>query len=115
MERKNYREVAARGNELLLLCQRLQSDLDGVQRPDPGSFDPTKTRDDFARDISEVSLYVSALPELVTIMLELGALGEKLHADGLIPVSYGDDYARAGLNYLLKAYGVTTPVKGVYP
>lgn len=46
----SYTEEINRGIELLALCQTLQSEKDGVDRPAPFAIDKSKTLDQFARD-----------------------------------------------------------------
>jgi hypothetical protein len=95
-----------RGMKLLALCQRLQSEKDGVDRPEPGVSDKTKVLDQFAVDISRSMTNMSALHKLIPMMLQLGALGRKLHEEGKIEVDCGGDYSTAALNYLLVEHGL---------
>ncbi|WP_425952965.1 hypothetical protein [Ralstonia pseudosolanacearum] len=95
-----------RGIELLSLCQTLQSDKDGVDRPDPFLIDKTKTLDQFAMDIGTAITNMSALHKLIPQSQKLAQLGRKLEADGKVKVDYGGDYAEAALAYLMRTNGM---------
>lgn len=102
----NYKEEIERGMELLVLCQKLQSEKDGVDRPLPGVIDKTKTLDQFAKDIGRAMTNMSALHKLIPMMLQLGELGRKLEAEGKITVDYGDDYSTTALKSILAEHGL---------
>ena len=88
-------DVAAtveRGVALLALCQKLQSQADGVDRP--------KILDSFAGEISEAITFHYSLLKLLPMALKLADIGRALHAKQLVTVDYGDDYAEAALAYL---------------
>ncbi|TDA48097.1 hypothetical protein [Burkholderia pyrrocinia] len=95
-----------RGLELLVLCQALQSEKDGVDRPAPFAIDKSKTLDQFAKDINAASTNMAALHKLIPQMLRLAELGRKLEADGKLEVGYGDDYSSAALDFVLREHGV---------
>lgn len=95
-----------RGLELLALCQALQSERDGVDRPAPFAIDKFKTLDQFAKDINTASTNMAALHKLIPQMLRLAELGRKLEADGKLEVGYGDDYSSAALDFVLREHGV---------
>ncbi|MEX3960152.1 hypothetical protein [Trinickia sp. EG282A] len=95
-----------RGLELLALCQVLQSEKDGVDRPAPFAIDKSKTLDQFAKDINAASTSMAALRKLIPQMLRLAELGRKLEADGKLEVGYGDDYSSAALDFVLREHGV---------
>jgi hypothetical protein len=91
---------------LLVLCQDLQSEKDGVVRPAPGVVDRSKTLDPFARDIAESVMYVFNMKRLMPMSEALAVAGRLLHEQGKIKVDAGDDYARAALDHLLASYGL---------
>lgn len=96
-----------RGMELLVLCQQLQSEKDGIVRPVPGEFDRTKTLDDFAVDIDRAITNMSALRKLMPMTLHLGHLGRKLESEGKLQVDDGDDYSAAALKFVMAEHGLT--------
>ncbi len=57
----SYKEEIERGVELIELCQKLQSEKDGVNRPKIGEIDKTKTLDPFAMDISKTATWLCSL------------------------------------------------------
>lgn len=95
-----------RGMELLRLCQALQSQIDGVDRPAPGVIDKAKTLDQFAADISNSLSYMAALHKLMPMKLQLAELGRKLEAEGKFKVATGEDYDQVALDYLLADHGM---------
>src|SRR3546814_2072531 len=72
-----HREEIERGIELLRLCQQLQSEKDGIDRPGLEEFDKTKVLDGFAMDINTAVTNMSALYKLIPMMLQLSALGRR--------------------------------------
>jgi len=103
----DYKTQIDRGIELLKLCQKLQSEKDGVDRPEPFLVDKTKTNDQFAQDVTTAITNMAALHRFIPQMQSLGKLGQKLAAEGKITVDYGDDYSEAALNFVLAEYGIT--------
>lgn len=103
---ENYKQQIERGVELLVLCQQLQSEKDGISRPAPGVVDKSKTNDQFAQDIGQAVTNMKALCKLIPQMQQLGDLGRKLEAEGEIEVDYGDDYADAALKFVLADHGL---------
>lgn len=95
-----------RGVELLTLCQRLQSEKDGIARPNPFEIDKTKTLDQFAQDVNHAITNMTALRQLMPMAAQLADLGRKLEASGQISVDYGDDYSQKALEFF------TTEVNG---
>lgn len=94
-----------RGEELLWLCQDLQSAKDGIDRPSKDCWDKSKTLDDFAMDINRSATYMVSLLKLLPMNDKLTELGKKLEADGKIePLFIGNSYSDAALNYLLKEH-----------
>jgi hypothetical protein len=95
-----------RGIELLTLCQRLQSEKDGIARPNSFEIDKTKTLDQFAQDVNHAITNMNALRHLLPMAIKLADLGRKLEASGQISVDYGDDYGQKALEFF------TTEVNG---
>ncbi|AFJ90359.1 hypothetical protein MYA_6025 (plasmid) [Burkholderia sp. KJ006] len=95
-----------RGIELLSLCQKLQSEKDGVTRPDPLMIDKSKTLDQFAMDVNAAITNMASLRKLLPQMLSLAELGRKLANEGKISVSYGDDYSSAALDFVRSEHGL---------
>ncbi|MGA4422875.1 hypothetical protein ACI2UY_22305 [Ralstonia nicotianae] len=102
----SYKTQIERGIELLTLCQKLQSEKDGVDRPEPFKIDKTKTLDQFAQDIGAAITNMSTLNKLIPRALQLSELGRKLAAEGKVEVDYGDDYAEAALRFVLAEHGL---------
>lgn len=95
-----------RGIELLALCQALQSEKDGVDRPAPFAIDKSKTLDQFAKDVHSASTNMAALHKLIPLMTGLAELGRKLAEEGKIAVDYGDDYSKAALKFVRAEHGL---------
>jgi len=102
----SYEKDIERGIELLKLCQQLQSEKDGVVRPEPGAYDRTKALDEFACDIDQTITYLAALHRLMPLATQLSQLGRELERQDKIKVSAADDYAAMAINFLLKEYGI---------
>lgn len=92
MSEKLKQEIL-RGEELLWLCQDLQSAKDGVDRPRHNSIDKSKTLDEFALDISRSAAYMVSLMKLLPMRDKLADLRRKLEAEGKITPDAGDSYA----------------------
>jgi hypothetical protein len=102
----NWKTQIDKGIELLQLCSDLQSEKDGVDRPNINEIDKSKTLDNFAQDIQIAATNMAALYKLFPMMIDLAELGRKLEADGKIKPDFGDDYSRVVLDYLLALNGV---------
>lgn len=102
----NWKKQIERGVELLELCNELQTEKDGVNRPKLFEIDKSKTLDQFAMDVSQAATNMSSLYMLFPIMNDLAALGRKLESEGKIEVNVGDNLSRAALNYLLTENGL---------
>ena len=89
-----------RGIELLWLCQSLQSEKDGVDRPSHFQIDKSKTLDSFAQDVSRAVTNMSALYKMMPQTERLSAVGRELERKGIIELSGGDSYSEAALAYL---------------
>ena len=102
-----YQDDIEQGIDLLKLCQRLQSEKDGVRRPDVDVFvDKTKTLDEFAMRIFRAVTYMVSLRQLLPMKQRLGDLGRELERRGKISIAWGDDYAVAALNFVMSEYGM---------
>lgn len=95
-----------RGEELLWLCQELQSEKDGVDRPTHDSIDKSKTLDAFAMDVSRSATHMVSLIKFFPMMDKLASIGKKLELEGKIKLDLGDSYSEAALQYLLKIYEI---------
>jgi len=95
--------------ELLELCQTLQSEKDGVDRPATGVIDKTKTLDDFASDIGEAILAVRFLGKYSGMVDRLDKLGRHLFEQGEINVGLGDFFGDAALDHVMRHFGVEGP------
>ncbi|NMM01590.1 hypothetical protein HHL24_27085 [Paraburkholderia sp. RP-4-7] len=102
----DFEAQVERGIELLALCQKLQSEKDGVDRPDPFAIDKSKTLDQFAMDVDIAITNMASLRKLLPQMLSLTELGRKLAADGKIAVDYGEDYSSAALRFVRAEQGL---------
>lgn len=101
-----YTVEIERGIELLALCLALQSEKDGIARPAPFAIDPSKTLDQFAKDINTASTNMAALHKLIPQMLRLAELGRQLEKEGKLQVSYVDDYSTAALDLVMAEHGL---------
>ncbi|WP_244797392.1 hypothetical protein [Caballeronia grimmiae] len=95
-----------RGIELLALCQKLQSEKDGVERPDPFAIEKSKALDQFAMDVNTAITNMAALRKLLPQMLSLAELGRKLANEGKITVDHGEDYSSAALRFVRGEHGL---------
>lgn len=98
-------EQIERGIELLKLCQQLQSEKDGVDRPEPFLIDKSKTLDQFAKDIGQAITNMTALYKLIPMMRQLGEIGLALEEVGKISVYFGDDYSQKALEFFAAEFG----------
>ncbi|CAK3965570.1 conserved hypothetical protein [Vibrio crassostreae] len=95
----DVKQEIEKGVELLWLCQQLQSEKDGIDRPAHFQIDKSKTLDQFAQGVSRSVTNMTALYKLFPIEGRLSNLGRKLEKQGLIEVNYGDSYAESALAY----------------
>jgi hypothetical protein len=86
----------------LKLCHKLQSENDGVDRPEPLAVG---TLDQFTRDINSAITWMGSIIKLYPQSQQLAALGRKLEADGKVEVAVGDSYSEAMLAYLCREHG----------
>lgn len=91
--------LSQQGISLLLRCQQLQSEKDGIKRPQPftAGVQADEELDDFARQIQDVCLYVVQLDNLLAMQRQLVELGRQLEQTGKIAVPAGDSYADAAM------------------
>lgn len=101
-----WKKQIERGIELLELCNELQTEKDGVNRPKLFEIDKSKTLDQFAMDISQAATNMSSLHMLFPMMNDLAELGRKLESESKIEVDVGDSLSIAALNYLLTENGL---------
>lgn len=90
---------------MLTLCQQLQSEKDGIDRPAPFVIDKTKTLDQFAQDIGQASANMAALRKLIPMTTKLTEIGRALEASGKITVDYDDDYSQKALEFFAAEFG----------
>ncbi|EGQ9742389.1 hypothetical protein FWP33_07625 [Vibrio parahaemolyticus] len=88
-----------KGIDLLWLCQKFQSDKDGIDRPTHFQIDKSKTLDQFAQDVNRSATNMAALYKLFPMEDRLTTLGRELEKKGLIEVGYGECYAESALAY----------------
>lgn len=100
-----FEQEVDRGVELLTLCQQLQSEKDGVDRPAPFEINKTKTRDQFAHDIGQAITNMTALRQLVPMVERLADIGRQLEKSGRIAVDSGEDYSQKTLDFFAAEFG----------
>ena len=102
----NHDLVAARAAEeiieLLTLCQQLQSEKDGRERPAPGTY--SRDEDEFADRIRSACGHALQLRRLLPVMTTLSAIGAGMERRGEISVLPGEDYAQKALECLKAEY-----------
>ncbi|AZS59306.1 MULTISPECIES: hypothetical protein [Pectobacterium] len=102
----NHDPVAARAAgeiiELLTLCQQLQSEKDGRERPDPGTY--SRDEDAFADRIRSACGHALQLRRLLPMATTLSAIGAEMERRGEISVLPGEDYAQKALVRLTEQY-----------
>ncbi|HCQ0223231.1 TPA: hypothetical protein OGO53_003976 [Escherichia coli] len=102
----NHDLVAAREAEeiieLLTLCQQLQSEKDGRERPAPGTY--SRDEDEFADRIRSACGHALQLRRLLPVMTTLSAIGAGMERRGEISVLPGEDYAQKALARLTEQY-----------
>ncbi|MCE2004268.1 hypothetical protein [Enterobacter asburiae] len=99
----NHDLVAAREAEeiieLLTLCQQLQSEKDGRERPVPGTY--SRDEDEFAGRIRSACGHAR---QLLPVATTLSAIGAGMERRGEISVLPGEDYAQKALARLTEHY-----------
>lgn len=104
---EQLRQELLRGEELLWLCQDLQSEKDGIARPRNVPIDKAKPLDDFAKDIRQSVFNMTSLLQLIPMREKLTALGRKLEAEGSIPSALDTSYSEAALQFILEQHGLS--------
>ncbi|MHA0949053.1 hypothetical protein [Enterobacter ludwigii] len=102
----NHDLVAARAAdeiiELLTLCQQLQSEKDGRERPAPGAY--SRDEDEFADRIRSACGHSLQLRRLLPMATTLNAIGAGMERGGEITLIPGEDYAQKALARLTVQY-----------
>ncbi len=102
----NHDQVAARAAEeiieLLTLCQQLQSEKDGRERPAPGTY--CRDEDDFADRIRSACGHALQLRQLLPLATTLSAIGAEMERREEINVLPGEDYAQKAMVRLTEQY-----------
>ncbi|HFQ9141840.1 TPA: hypothetical protein ACHTOV_004329 [Enterobacter cancerogenus] len=88
--------------DLLKLCQQLQSEKDGRERPAPGTY--TRDEDVFADRIRSACGHAQQLRRLLPVATSLSAIGAEMERRGEISVLPGEDYALKALARLTVQY-----------
>ncbi|EOX8980569.1 hypothetical protein ACPW6J_003714 [Enterobacter hormaechei] len=87
---------------LLKLCQQLQSEKDGRERPAPGTY--SRDEDEFADRIRSACGHALQLRRLLPVAITLSAIGAEMERRGEISVLPGEDYAQKALARLIAQY-----------
>lgn len=87
---------------LLKLCQQLQSEKDGRERPAPGTY--SRDKDAFAERIRSACGHALQLRRLLSVTTTLSAIGAGMERRGEISVLPGEDYAQNALARLTVHY-----------
>ncbi|WP_391488833.1 hypothetical protein [Leclercia tamurae] len=90
---------------LLILCQQLQSEKDGRERPAPGTY--SRDEDEFADRIRTACGHALQLRQLIPMKKSLSAIGAEMEHRGEICVLPGEDYAQKALERLIEQYMAT--------
>ncbi len=102
----NHDLVAAREAEeiieLLTMCQQLQSEKDGRERPAPGTY--SRDEDEFADRIRSACGHALQLRRLLPVMTTLSAIGAEMERRGEISVLPGENYEQKALARLTEQY-----------
>lgn len=88
--------------ELLTLCQQLQSEKDGRERPAPGAY--SRGEDEFADRIRSACGHALQLRRLLPMATTLSAIGAEMERRGEISILPGEDYAQEALARLTVQY-----------
>lgn len=87
---------------LLKLCQQLQSEKDGRNRPPPEAY--SRDEDSFADRIRTACGHAQQLRQLLPMMTTLSAIGAEMERRGEITVITGESYADRALEHLVEEY-----------
>lgn len=90
--------------KLLMLCQTLQSEKDGVRRPTPGQYIVASDEelDDFAMTISRACSQAVQHDGLLKMHKDLSDIGKILEQKELIALHCGESYATKALEWIGK-------------
>ncbi|MDK9421979.1 hypothetical protein PO857_004322 [Pectobacterium carotovorum] len=104
------RSLSQQGISLLLLCQQLQSEKDGIKRPSPFQVgvQADEELDDFARQIQKVCVSLAQLDNLLAMQRQLADRGRQLEQSGKITVTAGTSYADAALAWFAQQCAADT-------
>ncbi|MDX6917779.1 hypothetical protein R9X49_22035 [Pectobacterium carotovorum] len=99
-----HTSLSQQGINLLLLCQQLQSDKDGIKRPLPfrAGVNADEELDAFARQIQSVCISLSQLDNLLAMQRQLADFGRQLELTGKLKVTAGESYADAAMTWLAR-------------
>lgn len=87
---------------LLTLCQQLQTEKDGIERPSPGTY--SRDEDKFADRIRVACGHALQLRQLIPMMITLSAIGTEMEHRGEISLLPGEDYAQKALIRFAEQY-----------
>lgn len=87
---------------LLRLCQQLQPEKDGRERPEHGTY--SRDKDGFAERIWFACGNALLLHRLLPVTTILSAIGAGMERRGEITLLQGEDYAQKALEYLTAEY-----------
>jgi len=87
---------------LLKLCQQLQSEKDGRERPEHGAY--SRDEDEFADRIRTACRHALHLRRLLPMTTTLSAIGAEMEHRGEISLLPGEDYALKALVRLTEQY-----------
>lgn len=107
----SQKSISQQSIDLLRHCQHLQSEQDGIRRPEPGKVNVAadETLDDFAQQIQTACVYASMTDRLLAMQARLADLGRQLESRGQVEVPVGHDYADAALDWLSGQAGTPAP------
>ncbi|MHA0962776.1 hypothetical protein [Enterobacter cancerogenus] len=87
---------------LLNLCQQLQSEKDGKERPVPEVY--SRDEDEFAERIRAACGYGLQLRQLLPMMSIMSAIGAEMECRGEISIMTGESYSNRALTHLMAEY-----------
>ncbi|MFW7525653.1 hypothetical protein ACODM8_16160 [Vibrio ostreicida] len=85
----DIKQEIEKGIYLLWLCQKLQSEKDGIERPTHFDLDKSKTLDQFARDVSRSATNMAALTSAFFFLQGGVAAGVIIGLAGLLFLGMG--------------------------
>lgn len=87
---------------LLTLCQQLQSEKDGRERPAPGAY--SRDEDEFADRVRVACGHATMLHQLLPMTRDMSAIVAEPERRGDIRVPVGNDDAEKALSWLMEQY-----------